>query len=94
MNKELERMRTKHSWHNIRYYFGNCLEGLRKTTKKPQSQHSVNQPGSETGIAGQKIIACVNLLCKTKESESIKILHASNFRRNQVYYLQYNGKVA
>jgi hypothetical protein len=27
----------KQSWSNLRYYPGICLEGLRKTTNKPQS---------------------------------------------------------
>jgi hypothetical protein len=30
---EMERMWKEKSWHNLRYYPGICLEGLRKTTK-------------------------------------------------------------
>jgi hypothetical protein len=33
VNHELERMRRKRSWPNLRYYHGICLEELRKTKK-------------------------------------------------------------
>jgi hypothetical protein len=51
MNNELEMLRRKQSWPNLRYYPSICLEGLRKPQKHqagwpasmPRSEHKISQ---------------------------------------------------
>jgi hypothetical protein len=89
----------KQSWPNLRYYPSICLEGPRKTTKKPQSGQLVSRPGPPEYEAGvlttqlQRSVLYITMiqLSKSKQSKSFaennaSFLHVLEKRRPICHY--------
>jgi hypothetical protein len=71
MNYKLEECGTKRSWPNLRHYLGNCLEGLRKTTKNLSQE---NQPPGRDLNAGPSEYEAQVLATRPRCSAAVTLL--------------------